>query len=128
MNITSEVRKKLVEAIKKEDLQKLFYEEIDSVWLDETTKENYKALKQPNSILIKVATTVFSKEILDVYMYPSIFSIAKQNKYSAIPDSKEIANILLIYFSKDEIQDFLDEIDEAILGNKPKARYNREDF
>jgi hypothetical protein len=34
----------------------------------------------------------------------------------------------MIYFSKEEIQDFLDEIDESILGNKPKARYNLEDF
>jgi hypothetical protein len=126
MNLTLEIRNELSSAITKENLEKLFYEEIDSAWLDETTKENYKALKQPNSILIQIATTIFNKDLFKDYR-SSIARIALQGSGS-ISDSKEVANILLIYFSKEEIQGFLEEIDESILGNKSKVRYNRQDF
>jgi predicted DNA-binding ArsR family transcriptional regulator len=126
MNLTLEIRNELSSAITKENLEKLFYEEIDSAWLDETTKENYKALKQPNSILIKIATTIFNKDLFKDYR-SSIARIALQGSGS-ISDSKEVANILMVYFSKEEIQGFLEEIDESILGNKSKVRYNRQDF
>ena len=127
MNLTLEIRNELSSAITKENLEKLFYEEIDSAWLDETTKENYKALKQPNSILIQIATTIFNKDLFKDYL-SSIAKIAQQSGSAKISDSKEVANILLIYFSKEEIQGFLEEIDESILGNKSKVRYNRQDF
>jgi hypothetical protein len=126
MYITTKIRDDLLAAITKENLEKLFYEEIDSAWLDETTKENYKALKQPNSILIKIATTIFNKDLFKDYR-SSIARIALQGSGS-ISDSKEVANILMVYFSKEEIQGFLEEIDESILGNKSKVRYNRQDF
>jgi predicted DNA-binding ArsR family transcriptional regulator len=126
MNLTLEIRNELSSAITKENLEKLFYEEIDSAWLDETTKENYKALKQPNSILIKIATTIFNKDLFKDYR-SSIARIALQGSGS-ISDSKEVANILMVYFSKEEIQGFLEEIDESILGNKSKVKYNRQDF
>jgi predicted DNA-binding ArsR family transcriptional regulator len=126
MNLTLEIRNELSSAITKENLEKLFYEEIDSAWLDETTKENYKALKQPNSILIKIATTIFNKDLFKDYR-SSIARIALQGSGS-ISDSKEVANILMVYFSKEEIQGFLEEIDESILGNKSKVSYNRQDF
>jgi predicted DNA-binding ArsR family transcriptional regulator len=126
MNLTLEIRNELSSAITKENLEKLFYEEIDSAWLDETTKENYKALKQPNSILIKIATTIFNKDLFKDYR-SSIARIALQGSGS-ISDSKEVANILMVYFSKEEIQGFLEEIDESILGNNSKVRYNRQDF
>jgi hypothetical protein len=127
MNITSDTRKKLLEAIEKEELKKIFYEEINTVWLDEATKENYKTLNQTNSVLIKIAASVFNKKIFDSSWIPSIASIVVSSG-SILTDSKEIANILIIYFSKEEIQEFLDEIDESILGNKPKNSYNRSDF
>jgi hypothetical protein len=127
MNITSDKRKKLLEAIEKEELKKIFYEEINTVWLDEATKENYKTLNQTNSVLIKIAASVFNKKIFDSSWIPSIASIVVSSG-SILTDSKEIANILIIYFSKEEIQEFLDEIDESILGNKPKNSYNRSDF
>jgi hypothetical protein len=127
MNLTLEIRNELSSAITKENLEKLFYEEIDSAWLDETTKENYKALKQPNSILIQIATTIFNKDLFKDYR-SSIAKIAQQSGSAKISDSKEVANILMVYFSKEEIQGFLEEIDESILGNKSKVRYNRQDF
>jgi hypothetical protein len=127
MNITSDTRKKLLEAIEKEELKKIFYEEINTVWLDEAAKENYKTLNQTNSVLIKIAASVFNKKIFDSSWIPSIASIVVSSG-SILTDSKEIANILIIYFSKEEIQEFLDEIDESILGNKPKNSYNRSDF
>jgi hypothetical protein len=111
MNITSDTRKKLLEAIEKEELKKIFYEEINTVWLDEATKENYKTLNQTNSVLIKIAASVFNKKIFDSSWIPSIASIVVSSG-SILTDSKEIANILIIYFSKEEIQEFLDEIDE----------------
>jgi hypothetical protein len=126
MDITTKIRDDLLAAITKEDLEKLIYEEIGSAWLDETTKENYKALKQPNSILIKIATILFNKKQFDNFLH-SIARIALQGSGS-ISDSKEVSNILMIYFSKDEIQGFLEEIDESILGNKSKVKYNRQDF
>ena len=126
MDITTKIRDDLLAAITKEDLEKLIYEEIGSAWLVETTKENYKALKQPNSILIKIATTIFNKDLFKDYR-SSIARIALQGSGS-ISDSKEVANILMVYFSKEEIQGFLEEIDESILGNKSKVKYNRQDF
>jgi len=127
MDITAKIRNDLLSAITKEDLEKLIYEEIGSAWLDETTKEKYKALKQTNSILIKIATILFNKKLFDNYLH-SIAKIAKDNAYDVMVDPKEVSNILMIYFSKDEIQGFLEEIDESILGNKSKVKYNRQDF
>jgi hypothetical protein len=89
MNVNLEVRKELIAAITKQDLEKLFYEEIDSAWLDETTKENYKALKQPNSILIKIVTIVFNKKLFDNYVRTTIATIAHQSSSAVISDSKE---------------------------------------
>jgi hypothetical protein len=126
MDITTKIRDDLLAAITKEDLEKLIYEEIGSAWLDEKTKENYKALKQPNSILIKIATTIFNKDLFK--NYPSSIARIAQKGYGIISDSKEVANILIVYFSKEEIQGFLEEIDESILGNKSKVKYNRQDF
>ena len=128
MNLTLEIRNELIATITKDSLEKLIYEEIDSAWLDETTKENYKSLKQPNSILIKIATVLFNKQLFNTYARPSIASVIHQLSIATISDSKEVANILMFYFSKEEIQGFLDEIDEFILGNKTKINYNRNDF
>jgi hypothetical protein len=128
MDITTKIRDDLLAAITKEDLEKLIYEEIGSAWLVETTKENYKALKQPNSILIKIATILFNKKLFDDNYYNSIAKIASANILKEMVDPKEVSSILMIYFSKEEIQGFLEEIDESILGNKSKVKYNRQDF
>jgi hypothetical protein len=125
--LDSTIKKRLLEATNKEYLGSLIRDEISSAWLDQKTRLEYQKIGEANEILLRIAKIIFNSEILPAFQW-SIAHLVYGNRHSFLfDDSKDVAIVMFVYFTKNEVEEYLNEINKSILGNGKTDNYHSTD-